>query len=201
MEHPERVTELVLRGIFLLRKKEIDWFYQGPGANFVFPEEWELYESSIPENERHDFVTAYRRRLTGEFGEEAKIKAALTWSIWEGRTSKLVPPSWESVYKDFNEHFSLAFARIENHYFVNKGFFPRDGFLLEKQNIDKIRHIPTVIVQGRYDQVCPIRSAYDLKKAFPEAELIVTLAGHASMEEETRRELVKATDRFKHLPY
>ena len=93
-------------------------------------------------------------------------------SIWEGRTSKLVEDDWESIKNKFGaDDFSLAFARIENHYFTNKGFFPRDGFLLEKANIDKIRHIPTVIVQGRYDMVCPIRSAYDLKQAFPEVRL------------------------------
>lgn len=197
MEHPNRVTELVLRGIFLLRKKEIDWFYQGPGANFIFPEEWTIYENAIPENERHDFVTAYRKRLLGELGEEEKIRAAKTWAQWEGRTCGLIQPSWESVNADFNEKFSLAFARIENHYFVNKGFFPRDGFLLEKEQIDKIRHIPTVIVQGRYDQVCPIRSAYDLKTVFPEAELTVTLSGHTAWDPETRKELVKACDNFK----
>lgn len=197
IEHPERVTELVLRGIFLLRKKEIDWYYQGPGANFIFPEEWELYENTIPENERGDFVKAYRKRLTGELGEEEKRKACNAWSIWEGRTSNLIQPTWDDVVSKFDDKFNLAFARIENHYFWNKGFFPRDGFLLEKQNIDKIRKIPTVIVQGRYDQVCPIRSAYDLKKAFPEAELIVTLAGHSALEPETKSELIKATDRFK----
>ena len=94
-------------------------------------------------------------------------------SIWEGRTSKLVEDDWESIKSKFgDDDFSLAFARIENHYFTNKGFFPRDGFLLETANIDKIRHIPTVIVQGRYDMVCPIRSAYDLKQAFPEVRIL-----------------------------
>lgn len=150
MTHPNRVTELVLRGIFLIRKKELDWLYQGPGANYVFPEDWKAYEEAIPPAERGDYMTAYGKRLRGELGEEEMRKAAKAWSIWEGRTSKLVQDPWETVMGHFGaDDFSLAFARIENHYFTNKGFFERDGWLLEKQNIDKIRHIPTVIVQGR----------------------------------------------------
>jgi proline iminopeptidase len=125
-------------------------------------------------------------------------KAAKTWSIWEGTTSKLVCDPIEDVVSKFGaDDFSLAFARIENHYFTNKGFFPRDGFLLEKQNIDKIRQIPTVVVQGRYDVVCPLRSAFDLKQAFPELELKITLTGHSGFEKEIISELVKATDKFK----
>jgi proline iminopeptidase len=198
-EHPERVTELVLRGIFLVREKEIAWFYQGPGANFVYPEDWSHYEEAIPEAERGDYLKAYGKRLRGEMGDEEMKKAAKAWSIWEGRTSKLVADPWEAVMHRFGaDKFSLSFARIENHYFTNKGFFPRDGFLLEKANIDKIRHIPTVIVQGRYDVVCPATSAYELNKAFPESELIVTHAGHSGFETETIKQLVNATERFKH---
>ena len=125
-------------------------------------------------------------------------KAAKAWSIWEGSTSKLKPDSWESVQKKFgDDKFAVAFARIENHYFVNRGFFPRDGYLLEKENLDKIRHIPTVIVQGRYDVVCPATTAYALHKAFPESELIMTLTGHSGFETEIIEKLVEATDRFK----
>lgn len=121
VEHPQRVTELVLRGIFLIRDKEIKWFYQGPGASFLFPEDWALYEAAIPEEERGDYIKAYGRRLRGELGEAEMHKAAKAWSIWEGRTSKLVQDPWEVVKDRFGaDAFSLAFARIENHYFTNK---------------------------------------------------------------------------------
>jgi proline iminopeptidase len=197
MEHPQRVTELVLRGIFLIRDKEIQWYYQS-GADAIFPDVWEIYKNAIPPNERHDYLTAYHKRLTGQFGPEEMKKAAVAWSVWEGKTSNLLPPPDEDVMsKHGAEDFSLAFARIENHYFVNKAFFPRDGFLLEKENIDKIRHIPTFIVQGRYDVVCPMMTAYDLHKAFPEAEFKVTITGHSAFEPEIAHELVKATDKFK----
>jgi len=131
-------------------------------------------------------------------GEEEMRKAAKAWSIWEGRTSKLVQDDWETVKGRFGaDDFSLAFARIENHYFTNKGFFPRDGYLLEKKNIDKIRHIPTVIVQGRYDVVCPAISAYELHKVFPESTLEITLTGHSGFENEIIARLVAATDKFR----
>lgn len=197
IQHPERVTELVLRGIFLLRKKEVDWFYQS-GASYLFPEDWEKYEQAIPENERNDYIKAYGKRLRGELGDAEMKKAAKAWSIWEGRTSKLVQDPWETVKERFGaDDFSLAFARIENHYFTNKGFFPSDGWLLEKKNIDKIKHIPTVIVQGRYDVVCPAVSAHDLKKAMPSAELHYTLTGHSGFEIDIIKRLVEATDKFK----
>ena len=197
-EHPDRVTELVLRGIFLLREKELQFFYQGPGSNFIFPEDWQKYEAAIPENERGDYIKAYGKRLRGELGEEEQLKAAKAWSIWEGRTSKLVQDPWENVKDRFGDaKFALPFARIENHYFTNKGFFPRDGYLIEKKQIDKIRHIPTVVVQGRYDCVCPAKSAHDLSVAFPEAEVSYTLTGHSSYEHEIIAKLVGATDRFK----
>ena len=125
-------------------------------------------------------------------------KAAKVWSIWEGAISKLVPDPPSKVEERFGaDDFSLAFARIENHYFVNKGFFPRDGYLLEENNLKKIRHIPTVIVQGRYDVVCPAVSAYDLHARLPQSELVVTLAGHSGFEVENIKELVKAADKFK----
>jgi len=124
MEHPKRVSELVLRGIFLIRDKEIKWFYQGPGAGYIFPAEWEAYETAIPFEERGDYLKAYGRRLRGELGDVEMKKAAKAWSIWEGRTSKLVQDPWEAVMNRFGaDDFSLAFARIENHYFTNKGFY------------------------------------------------------------------------------
>jgi proline iminopeptidase len=190
--HPDRVTELVLRGIFLLRKKEIDWFYQ-EGASAIFPDAWEGYLEPIPENERHDLLHAYHRRLTSE-DKAVREAAARAWSIWEGRTSCLVPNE-ELVNRTGGRDFSLAFARIECHYFVNNGFLDEGRELL--RNVDKIRHIPAAIVQGRYDVVCPMDSAWALHRAWPEAELsIIGDAGHAASEPGITSALVEATDRF-----
>jgi proline iminopeptidase len=199
MQHPNRVSELVLRGIFLLMDREIKWLYQGPGANFIFPEDWSSYEAAIPEQERYDYLKAYGKRIRGELGEEEMKRACKAWSIWEGRVSKLVQDPIEVVDDRFGaDDFSLAFARIENHYFTNKGFFPRDGYLLEQSNIDKIKHIPTVMVQGRYDVVCPPVSANALKAKLPHAELVYTLSGHSGFEIPIINALVNATEKFKH---
>lgn len=190
--HPEAVTELVLRGIFLLRKKEIDWFYQ-EGASWIYPDEWDKYERHIPENERGDFVSAYYRRLTSS-DKEVQLAAAKLWSVWEAATAKLIPES-TLVEAWGQDQFALAFARIECHYFYNRGFFESDGQLL--RNVGSIRHIPTVIVQGRYDVCCPMRSAWDLKQAWPEAELIIAPdAGHSAFETSISKALVAATDKF-----
>jgi len=191
--HPSRVTELVLRGIFLCRPGEIQWFYQ-EGTSWTFPDVWEEYVKVIPENERGDMIGAYYRRLTDD-NQEEKIAAARAWSIWEGSTSKLFFDH-ESIEKFSDPHFALAFARIECHYFMNNCFFPTDNYLLE--NVAKIRNIPGVIVQGRYDVVCPMRSAWDLHRAWPEAELHITPdAGHSIMEPGNLSALVEATDRFR----
>ncbi|ETL79374.1 prolyl aminopeptidase, variant 1, partial [Phytophthora nicotianae] len=192
--HPTRVTELVLRGIFHLRKLEIDFYYQH-GANFIYPDRWEAYRDAIPEEERGDFVKAYHKRLTSD-DPKVRIPAALAWTTWEKTTSNLIPPS-DAADKSMDEaKFAEAFARIENHYFVNKGFFPNDEFLNE--NAYKIRHIPTVIVQGRYDVVCPMKTAWDFHKAFPEADFrVVQTAGHSAMEPGIAKELVDATNKFK----
>lgn len=193
--HPKVVTELVLRGIFLLRKQEIDWFYQF-GASEIFPDAWESYRDAIPPEERHDFLSAYYKRLTSD-DPKVRLDAARAWSVWEGSTSKLLPEA-DTIARFDEAEFALAFARIECHYFVNKGFFKEDGHLLK--NIDAIRHIPTVIVHGRYDVVCPITSAWALHRAWPEAELMITPdAGHAAMEAGNCRALVAATDRFANL--
>jgi proline iminopeptidase len=190
--HPDRVTELVLRGIFLLRKQEIDWFYQR-GASVLYPDAWEPYLSHIPEAERSDLLSAYYRRLTSE-DPAVRLAAAKIWSRWEGTTSKLLPDA------DFTAHFeevefALAFARIEAHYFVNRGFMKTDAQLLE--NISRIRHIPGVIVQGRYDVVCPMESAWALHRAWPEADLIITPdSGHSAFDPPNSRALVAATDKF-----
>jgi proline iminopeptidase len=190
--HPERARALVLRGIFLCRPKEIRWFYQ-EGASALYPDAWEHYVKVIPEAERDDMLGAFHRRLTSE-DETVRIEAARAWSIWEASTSKLYPD------EDFIAHFgapqfALAFARIECHYFMNNAFFDTDNYLIE--NVGKIRHIPAVIVQGRYDVVCPLMSAWELHRAWPEADLkIIPDAGHSALEPGTRSALVEATDRF-----
>jgi len=191
--HPERALELVLRGIFLCRKKEIQWFYQ-EGANAIFPDVWEEYLKVIPEAERADMVSAYHRRLTSD-DEAVLLEAARAWSIWEGSTSKLFFDE-HSIEKFADPEFAKAFARIECHYFMNNSLFPTDNFLVE--NVGKIRHIPGVIVQGRYDVVCPMMSAWDLHRAWPEADLRITPdAGHSMMEVGNISALVEATDRFR----
>lgn len=190
--HPEAVKGLILRGIFLLRQAEIRWFYQ-EGASWIFPDAWAPYLDMIPEAERDDLVSAYYRRLTSE-DPQIRRAAARAWSIWEGTTSKLLPsPGAASRFGE--DRFAEAFARIECHYFHHRGFFERDDQLLA--NIDRIRHLPAVIVQGRYDVVCPMKSAWDLHRAWPEAEFIlVPDAGHAASEPGTLEALVKAADRF-----
>jgi proline iminopeptidase len=192
--HPERVTELVLRGIFLLRRWEIEWFYQSPGgAAALYPDLWERYVEPIPPDERDDMINAYYKRLTSE---DAKVltKAAKAWSVWEGATSFLrLNPDYVAKFGEAD--YAAAFARIECHYFLNKGFFRTDNQLIE--DIGRIRHIPAVIVQGRYDVICPMKSAWDLHRAWPEAELrVVTDAGHSAFEPGNVHELVSATDRF-----
>jgi proline iminopeptidase len=190
--HPERVTELVLRGIFLCRPKEIQWFYQ-QGASVIFPDVWEEYLKVIPENERSDMVSAYYRRLTSD-DAAVRLEAARAWSIWEGSTSKLfLDPAMIEKFAD--AEFALAFARIECHYFMNNSFFPTDNYLIE--NVGSIRAIPSVIVQGRYDVVCPIMSAWELHRAWPEAQLkIIPDAGHSMSEPGIVDALIEATDDF-----
>ncbi|MBV9144230.1 MAG: prolyl aminopeptidase [Pseudonocardiales bacterium] len=192
-QHPDRVTELVLRGIFLLRKQEIDWFYQR-GADAIFPDAWEEFLAPIPLDERGDLLHAYHTRLTSS-DPTVRQAAATAWSVWEGKTSYL-HPNPDNIARSAGEEFSLARSRIECHYFVNRGFFERDGELLMK--IDRIRPIPTVIVQGRYDIVCPMTSAWALHRAFPEGDLrIVPDAGHSMWEPGNIHELIEATDRFR----
>jgi proline iminopeptidase len=189
--HPERVTELVLRGIFLLRKQEIDWFYQR-GASAIYPDAWEPYWTHIPEAERGDMLHAYHRRLTSD-NASVRIAAAKAWSIWEGSTSRLYTDP-ELINRSAGDAFAEAFARIECHYFVNRGFM-QEGQLLT--DIARIQHIPGVIVQGRYDVVCPLESAWALHKAWPNSDLtIIPDAGHSAREPGISRALVAATDKF-----
>ncbi len=190
--HPKQVTELVLRGIFMLRRWELEWFYQ-KGCDALFPDAWEQFLAAIPIAERGDLMSAYYRRLTSA-DKAVQLAAAKAWSVWEGSTSFLqTDPAYVALTE--SPEFALAFARIEAHYFVHGGFFERDDQLLA--NLDKIRDIPCVIVQGRYDVVCPMRSAWDLHRAWPGAQLIVVEdAGHSAMEPGITSALVAATDRF-----
>ncbi|MBI5852772.1 MAG: prolyl aminopeptidase [Planctomycetes bacterium] len=192
-KHPERVTELVLRGIFLMRRKELLWFYQ-EGASWLFPDAWEQFLAPIPVIERGDLISAYHRRLTSK-DKDLRLGAARAWSIWEGSTSYLFS-DLEQIARTGADRFAEAFARIECHYFVHGAWLRTEDQLLA--DVHKIRHIPAVIVQGRYDVVCPLRSAWDLHRAWPEADLrIVPDAGHSALEAGNTHELVCATDRFR----
>jgi proline iminopeptidase len=190
--HPVAVSELVLRGIFLLRRWELDWFYQ-EGASRLFPEQWARYLEPIPQAERGDLLAAYHRRLTSGTPQE-QLAAARAWSIWEGATSSLWPNP-ERANQFGAAEFALALARVEAHYFVNRGFFASEDQLLA--GVDRIRSIPAVIVQGRYDVVCPIQTAWELHERWPEADFrAVVDAGHSAYEPGITAELVGATDRF-----
>lgn len=190
--YPERVSELVLRGIFTLRRNELRWFYQ-EGANWLYPDAWEDFLQPIPEDEREDLIAAYYRRLTGD-DESVKLAAAKAWSVWEGGTVSLFP-SAERIASFGGDDFALAFARIECHYFINGGFFERDDHIIA--NIGAVRAIPAVIVQGRYDVVTPMKTAWELHKAWPEADFVVVQdAGHAASEPGIIDALVRATNRF-----
>ncbi|GMV18884.1 MAG: prolyl aminopeptidase [Polyangiaceae bacterium] len=191
-KHPERVSELVLRGIFMLRQWELRWFYQ-EGASRMFPDAWEKYLAPIPEAERGDLIAAYHRRLTSP-EREVRQEAARAWSIWEAATSFLYA-NLAHVAHAGEDEFSLAFSRIECHYFVNRGFFARESQLLD--DAVKLRHLPTTIVHGRYDVVCPLENAWDLARVLPHANLrIVPDAGHSAFEPGIVHELVGATDAY-----
>ena len=191
--HPSRVSELVLRGIFMLRRWELEWFYQ-EGASRLFPEAWHQYLEAIPDVERGDLISAYHRRLTSS-DEATRLAAARAWSVWEASTSLLIP---DEAFIDGHRdaHFALSFARIESHYFVHGGFFDVEDQLL--RDAHRLRGIPGVIVHGRYDVVCPIQNAWDLQRAWPDAKLVVSpTAGHSAFEPENASALVEATDAFR----
>jgi proline iminopeptidase len=194
-KHPQRVSALVLRGIFLLRRWELEWFYQD-GCSALFPDLWRDFLAPIPVAERGDLMSAYHRRLTAP-DAAVRVAAARAWSIWEARTSFLRENA-ESVASFDSDERALAFARIECHYFVHGGFFECDGQLLRDAHL--LHGIPGTIVQGRYDVVCPARSAWDLHQAWPQSQLcIVPEAGHSAFEPGIARELVAATDRYRGL--
>lgn len=193
--YPKQCQGLILRGIFMLRPKEVRWFYQ-EGASYLFPDAWEQYLAPIPEEERQDLVKAYYKRLTSP-DSQIRQHAARAWAVWEASTSYLIQNP-QSIERFSNDAFADAFARIECHYFINGGFFNSSDQLLK--NIATIRHIPAVIVQGRYDVVCPMTSAWELHRAWPEAELvIVPNAGHSATEPGILSALVDATDKFVHM--
>ena len=189
--YPHRVAGLVLRGIFLCRPQEIHWFYQ-QGASRLFPDYWQDFLRPVPVTERHDMLHAYHRLLTGD-DEVKRMAAAKAWSIWEGRTANLLPN--EAVVDFFaNPHTALSIARIECHYFVNQAFLEPNQLLEDAQELDGI---PGVIVQGRYDLICPMESAWELHQAWPDSELqVIPDAGHSASEPGIRAALVEATDRF-----
>jgi proline iminopeptidase len=190
--HPEACKGLILRGIFLLRQQELSWFYQ-EGASYFFPDAWEDYLKPIPPAERHNLIAAYYQRLTSDDPRTCQ-EAARAWSVWEASTSKLLPDV--GLQQRFGEsQFAEAFARIECHYFVNQGFFEQETQLLN--HCDRIQHLPIVIVQGRYDVVCPPISAWDLHRVLPQSELImIPDAGHSMTEPGIRDALIEASDRF-----
>lgn len=194
--HPERVTELVLRGIFMLRRWELEWFYQ-EGASRLFPDAWKPYLDAIPEVERGDLISAYHRRLTSDC-RKTQLAAAHAWSVWEASTSML-HPDLSLINSHQQDEFALAFARIESHYFVNAGFMEIENQLL--QNAGRLADIPGVIVHGRYDVVCPVQSAFDLHAVWPTAKLVVVgHAGHSAFEEGNTSALLDATDAFAAAP-
>lgn len=191
--HPERVRALVLRGIFLLTQREIDWFYRD-GASQIFPDAWEDFLAPLPPEARGEPLAAYHKQLND--ADPAVVrKAALAWSLYEARLSKLHEDP-AIIQRFTSESFALSFARIETHYFTNRGFLHPGSELLD--NVGRIRHIPGVIVQGRYDVVCPPESAWRLHRLWPEADFrIIPDAGHAATEPGIAHELICATDRFR----
>ncbi|WP_345752262.1 prolyl aminopeptidase [Microbacterium rhizophilus] len=189
--HPRRVTELVLRGVFTLRRHELEWFYEG-GAQALFPDLWESYVAPIPTGERGRMIEAYHRRLTHP-DPDVHVPAAVAWSVWEASTITLRPDR-EAIERAADPRSAVAFARIENHFFRHGGWF-REGQLIE--DAPRLRDIPAVIVQGRYDVCTPVMTAWDLHRAWPEAELVVVDdAGHAAIEPGIAAALRRATDRF-----
>jgi proline iminopeptidase len=190
--HPGRVTELVLRGIFLFDQYEVDWLYKEGGASAVYPDKWDDFIALIPEGERDDLVEAYRRRLTSDDPDE-QLRAAQAWSSWEGSTVTLLP-SKATIEHFTSPEVAIAIARIENHYMANGGWLD-EGQLL--RGAEKLRQIPGVIVQGRHDTCTPPRAAWELKKAWPEVDLqIVPDGGHLYNEPGILDGLIRATDKF-----
>ena len=195
IRHPKRCKGLILRGIFMIRKKEIQWFYQ-EGASYIYPDYWEKFLAPIPADERNDLVSAYYKKLTSN-NKSIRLEAAKSWSVWEARTSKLLP-SELSLHQFEDPKVAEAFARIECHYFINRGFFEYEEWILD--NTEIIKDLPAVIIQGRYDVVCPATSAWELHKKLPNADFhIIQDAGHSMMEEGITAKLIEYTDKYSEL--
>ncbi|KUJ14049.1 proline iminopeptidase [Mollisia scopiformis] len=196
-KHTERCMGLILRGVYTLRRRELEWFYQ-QGANMLFPDYFEQYRACIPEAERGDMIAAYYKRLTGD-NEEEKLKCASAWVTWESATVELIV-NQEYIKKAQDSKWALPFARIESHFFVNGGWM-REGQLIE--DAYKIKHLPVFIVQGRYDVVCPAKTSWELYQALGGKEnsnveyLIIPGCGHSSHEKRIEESLVNATEKFK----
>ena len=192
IKYTSKCKGLILRGIFLLRQMEIDWFYQ-EGCSYIYPDQWEEYIAVIPKNQRNNLVKAYYKQLTSK-NLETRIRASKAWSNWESRTSKLIQNK-KSLHQFSDDKVAEAFARIECHYFINKGFFNTDSWILD--NVNSIENIPNVIIQGRYDVVCPMRSAWDLYKNWGNSNLIIVPdAGHSMLEEGIQKKLIEYTNQF-----
>jgi len=202
-KHPERCLGLILRGIFTLRKSEMDWNFQGGGVDNVFPEYFEEFRAQMPVEERGDIMGAYYKRMTGD-DEEVKVKCAAVWSKWENCASKLIIDPEYVKKAEVDGHWALAHSRIECHYFVNGGWM-KDGQLTSQEEVNKIKHLPIVIIQGRYDMVCPVKSSFDLYQALggegnKNVEYhIIPDAGHSAQEPGIRNALVEATNKFRSL--
>lgn len=186
--HPSRATYLVLRGVFLMTNAELKWFYGG-GAGHFFPDIWNRFANLIPEDERHDMISAYHRRLFS--GDPAiETRYARAWAAWENALASI---DNDGTTGDSPSEYARAFARLENHYFINAGFLESDGQILA--NMSKIAHIPSTIVQGRYDMICPPASAWALAQVWPKADLrLINKAGHALSEAGISMELLRTTD-------
>ena len=192
IKHSNRCKGLILRGIFLLRKIEINWFYQ-EGCSYIYPDAWEEYLAVIPQNKRNNLVEAYYEKLTSS-NVKSRIEAAKAWSKWEASTSKLIQNK-KSLHHFDNEKVAEAFARIECHYFINRGFFDSDTWILD--NVSKIQHIPNIIIQGRYDVVCPMKSAWDLHQKWEKSNLIIVPdSGHSMLEKGIQEKLINYTEQF-----
>lgn len=198
IKYPERVSQLILRGIFLHQKYEIDWVNNGKGANFIYPEMWDEYKSVVRNSKEKNYLKSYGKLFKGKKGDSAKHDAFMKWSLWESSISKLLPMDKDELEKELKkENQYITMSKIEHHYFSNGGFFPRNGYLLEKKNIDRIKNIPMIIVQGRYDIVCPSITAYNLHKKLPKSKYYTTISGHSSFDPETIKKLVQSTNYYK----
>jgi proline iminopeptidase len=190
-KYPERVTELVVRGIYMCTRPELEWFYQF-GVSEMFPDKWEKFVAPIPADERHDMIAAYRRLLTGD-DRQKQIEAAIAWSSFEGQVITLMPePSTSDHF--FDPDYALAFARVENHYFTNACWLEDEQLL---RDAHRLADIPGTIVHGRYDMPCPAKYAWALHKAWPRADFhLIEGAGHAYSEPGILDRLIRATDRY-----